>query len=105
MNPFENDNLPLLTEIVETASSPNKITSLNSINAPTIKSESALTHDIPLSEAQLLHLQAHLVAHFESILTEKLNRHFEHLHHQAVKLAISELKDELPELLRNVLRK
>lgn len=58
-----------------------------------------------ISEAKMQELVSHFEVRLETIFTEKLNRHFEHLHHQAVKLAISELKEELPELLRNVLKK
>ncbi len=57
-----------------------------------------------ISEEEMQQLLTHFESRLETIFTEKLNRHFEHLHHQAVKLAISELKDELPELLKEVLK-
>lgn len=57
-----------------------------------------------VSDAEMQRLLDHFEAHLESVFTDKLNRHLAQLHHQAVKLAISELKKELPELLRNVLK-
>jgi hypothetical protein len=57
-----------------------------------------------ISEAEMQQLVDHFETHLESVFTDKLNRHLEQLHHQAVKLAISELKSELPELLRKVLK-
>ena len=56
-----------------------------------------------ISEAEMQQLLEHFEAHLESVFTDKLNRHLEQLHHQAVKLAILELKSELPELLRKAL--
>ena len=56
-----------------------------------------------ISEAEIRQLADHFEAHLESVFTAKLNRHLQQLHHQAVKLAISELKSELPGLLRKAL--
>ena len=56
-----------------------------------------------ISETEMRQLADHFGAHLESVFTDKLNHHLQQLHHQAVKLAISELKSELPGLLRKVL--
>jgi hypothetical protein len=56
-----------------------------------------------ITEQEMRLLLDHFTAHLESVFTEKLDRHLQLLHHQAVKLAILELKEELPELLRKVL--
>jgi hypothetical protein len=56
-----------------------------------------------ISEAEIQQLADHFETHLESVFTAKLNRHLQQLHHQAVKLAISELKSELPGLLRKAL--
>ncbi len=56
-----------------------------------------------ISETEMRQLADHFGAHLESVFTDKLNHHLQQLHHQAVKLAISELKSELPGLMRKVL--
>lgn len=56
-----------------------------------------------INEADIQQLADHFETHLESVFTAKLNRHLQQLHHQAVKLAISELKSELPGLLRKAL--
>ncbi|NNM79427.1 MAG: hypothetical protein HKM01_03055 [Gallionella sp.] len=68
---------------------------------PSMPSAVAIAHNI--SKAEMQQLIDHFETHLESVFTEKLNRHLEQLHHQAVKLAISELKGELPGLLNKVL--
>ena len=56
-----------------------------------------------LSPAELQLIIDHFSTHLETVFTEKLDRHLRQLHHQAVHLAIMELKAELPELLQNLL--
>jgi hypothetical protein len=56
-----------------------------------------------LSPAEMQLILDHFSNHLESVFTEKLDRHLRQLHHQAVHLAIMELKAELPELLENLL--
>lgn len=67
----------------------------------TMPSAVAIEHCI--SKAEMQQLIDHFETHLESVFTDKLNRHLEQLHHQAVKLAIAELKSELPGLLGKVL--
>ncbi|MFM2407415.1 MAG: hypothetical protein RL358_157 [Pseudomonadota bacterium] len=55
------------------------------------------------SEAHMQELLLHFQTHLETVFSQKLNRHLEQLHHQAVKLAIAEFKTELPDLLRNLI--
>lgn len=69
-------------------------------NPPTV---SDVLPERNISATDMQQLLDHFEAHLESVFTHKLNRHLEQLHHQAVKLAIAELKDELPELLSKVL--
>ncbi|MDD4978643.1 MAG: hypothetical protein ABL873_04260 [Gallionella sp.] len=64
---------------------------------PPIETKSSLSPD----DMQLL--IDHFSTHLETVFTEKLDRHLRQLHHQAVHLAIMELKAELPELLNNIL--
>lgn len=55
-----------------------------------------------LDPAEMQLIIDHFTHHLETVFTEKLDRHLRQLHHQAVHLAITELKAELPELLRNL---
>lgn len=64
---------------------------------PTIKPKSLL------SPAEMQLILDHFSNHLETVFTEKLDRHLRQLHHQAVHLAIVELKAELPALLDNLL--
>jgi hypothetical protein len=56
-----------------------------------------------LSAEEIQQLQQKLEAHIETLFTRKLGLHLEQLQRQAIDRAISELKAELPELLRNTL--
>ena len=77
------DDLPTLTEVVE-------------------KLRPAAPHTA-LNETDMRQLLQQLEAHLETAFAQKLNHHLELLQRQAVEQAISELKAELPELLRNAL--
>jgi hypothetical protein len=56
-----------------------------------------------LSTEDIQHLQHTLEAHIETLFAHKLGIHLEQLQRQAIDRALSELKAELPELLRNTL--
>jgi len=56
-----------------------------------------------LSAEEIHQLQHKLEAHIETLFTRKLGLHLEQLQRQAIEQAISELKTELPELLRDTL--
>lgn len=56
-----------------------------------------------LSTEEIQQLQHKLEAHIEALFTRKLSLHLEQLQRQAIDRAISELKTELPELLRDTL--
>lgn len=88
------DDLPTLTEVVaEAQPEPN-----TSLEAP----EAAIpASPIPDEEMQLL-LQR-LEAHLENVFAQKLSLKLEQLQRQAVEQAVSELKAELPRLLRDAL--
>lgn len=64
---------------------------------PTLETKSSL------SPVEMQLILDHFSNHLETVFTEKLDRHLRQLHHQAVHLAIMELKAELPELLQNLL--
>jgi hypothetical protein len=76
------DDLPILTEVVTEKVNP-------------------LPHVLSTEEIQLLLPQ--LEAHIQTLFTQKLGLRLEQLQRQAIEQAISELKAELPELLRNTL--
>ncbi|MDH2918786.1 MAG: hypothetical protein PXX73_06300 [Sideroxydans sp.] len=86
--PIYPDDLPILTE------------TLGGVAIPVLRQVAAPRE---FSEAQMQVLLQHFQAHLETVFSQKLNRHLEQLHHQAVKLAIAELKTELPDLLRNLI--
>jgi hypothetical protein len=56
-----------------------------------------------LSAGEIQQLLQHLEAHIETLFTQKLGLHLEQLQRQAIEQAISELRTELPELLRDTL--
>ena len=82
------DDLPLLTETVGDS------------GLPVLAVRSAPRE---FSEAQMQVLLQHFQTHLETVFSQRLNRHLEQLHHQAVKLAIAEFQSELPDLLRNLI--
>lgn len=63
----------------------------------------ALPDERNISPAEMQLILDHFTTHLESVFTEKLDRHLQQLHHQAIRLAILELKAELPELLHDLL--
>ncbi|MGB7650985.1 MAG: hypothetical protein WBL62_07305 [Gallionella sp.] len=82
------DDLPILTE------------ALDGVTMPVLRQVAAPRE---FSEAQMQALLQHFQTHLETVFSQKLNRHLEQLHHQAVKLAIAEFKTELPDLLRKLI--
>lgn len=56
-----------------------------------------------LSAEEIQQILHQLEAHIETLFTRKLGNHLEQLQRQAIDQALSELKSELPELLRNTL--
>jgi hypothetical protein len=76
------DDLPVLTEVVA-------------------KKDNHLPDVLSVEEIQLLLPQ--LEEHIQTLFTQKLALHLEQLQRQAIEQAISELKAELPELLKNML--
>lgn len=76
------NGLPMLTEVVA-------------------ETENHLSRVLSIEEIQ--QLQHKLEAHIEALFTSKLALHLEQLQRQAIDQALSELKAELPELLRNTL--
>lgn len=92
------DDLPLLTQIVaeETQSGDSH---------PVAVQQTASALPRTLSDEEMQRLLQQLETHLESVFTGKLNRHIEQLQKLAVDLAINELKAELPQLLRDALKK
>lgn len=82
------EDLPILTEVLDEV----RIPVLHQVAAPR-----------EFSEAQIQELLQDFETHLETVFSQKLNHHLEQLHHQAVKLAIAELKTELPDLLSNLI--
>jgi hypothetical protein len=77
------DELPTLTEIVE---------KIHHTALPAA-----------LNETDIRQVLQRLETHLEIVFTQKLNHQLEQLQRQAIERAVSELKAELPELLRNAL--
>ena len=104
MNPIKQpggdlpDNLPLLTQVAD-EDALDELPTLTEIVEET-------QHAAPspsLAEADMQQSLKRLEAHLETIFTHKLSLHLEQLQRQAVEQAVSELKAELPELLRDAL--
>lgn len=105
-----NEELPLLTEVVDDPSS-DELPILFEIIAdaddvylpPPVEIKAAQTRTLNGEEIQqLLH---QLEVHLETVFTNKLNSQLEELQRLAVELAVSEFKAELPQLLRDALNK
>jgi len=56
-----------------------------------------------INEEEMQRLLRQVETHLETVFIQKLNLNLEQLQHQAVEQVVSELKAELPELLRNAL--
>ena len=104
MNPIKQpggdlpDNLPLLTQVAD-EDALDELPTLTEIVEET-------QHAAPspsLAEADMQQSLKRLEAHLETIFTHKLSLHLEQLQRQAVEQAVSELKAELPGLLRDAL--
>jgi hypothetical protein len=105
------DELPLLTEVVDDPDL-NDLPLLTQIVAeetqtidspPVAGQQTASAPPRTLSAEEMQRLLQQLETHLETVFTGKLNRHIEQLQKLAVDLAISELKAELPQLLRDAL--
>ncbi|MBK9160837.1 MAG: hypothetical protein IPM27_04635 [Nitrosomonadales bacterium] len=118
------DDLPTLTEVVTETTrpeglqpdditddipphddSPDRVTPSEIVAYPEAQPDTSSPAEIPriLTEAELQQLLDRVGTHLTTAFTEKLSRHLEQLHHQAVAHAIGEFRDELPELLRDAL--
>lgn len=113
------DNLPLLTQVVD-EDAPDDLPTLTEVVAegqtepatvlqPDADQEaSAPEAAIPAScapnEEEMQRLLRRLETHLENVFAHKLGLSLEQLQRQAIEQAVSELKAELPELLRNALK-
>lgn len=109
------DELPTLTEVVSDSSSDNLPILTDVVIEPVVVSDlpassipAILISEPPLPRAlsaeEMQQLLQHIESHLEAVFTSKLNSQLERLQHLAVDLAISELKAELPQLLREALK-
>jgi hypothetical protein len=103
-----NEELPLLTEVVEDPSSDELPILFEIIPDPgeelqpdVIQGKPVLPRTLNAEEMQRLLQQ--LEAHLETAFTSKLNKQLEELQRLAIDLAVSEFKAELPGLLRDAL--
>jgi|GEM_PF-633156 len=113
-------SIPTLTEIIPVLDAPESITPLDisepidfrlhqeaaiepAVEAAAYSPQPPATTERSLNSAEMQLILDHFSHHLETVFTEKLDRHLRQLHHQAVHLAIAELKAELPELLHNLL--
>lgn len=98
------DNLPLLTQVVKDEPLDDLPTLTEVVAEPPASQE---VPDAPapraFSDEEMQQLLLQLGAHLETVFTIKLNLHLEQLQQQAIEQAVSELKAELPELLRGAL--
>jgi hypothetical protein len=79
-------------------------TTLNSLPMLTeVVAESGADRSRVLSEEEIQQILPQLESHIETLFTRKLGLHLEQLQRQAIERALSELKAELPVLLRDTL--
>lgn len=113
------DNLPLLTQVAD-ENTPDDLPTLTEIVAkepagPAIwlqpetgreiaAHETAMPASCALGEEEMQRLLRHLETYIENIFTYQLNLNLEQMHRTAIQHAVSDLKAELPELLRDALR-
>ena len=106
MNPIEPsgsnlpDNLPLLTRVADEGA-PDDLPTLTEVVADNPPGTVSCAPD----EERIQQLLPLLEAHLEKALTHKLGKNLEQLQRQAIGQAVSELKAELPELLRSALNR
>jgi len=112
-NIYSTDELPLLTEVVDHPDF-DDLPILTEVIAektpagdshPVAEQQTASAAVLPrtLSTEEMQRLLQQLEIHLETVFTGKLNQQIEQLQKLAVDLAISELKAELPQLLRDAL--
>ncbi|MDO8294663.1 MAG: hypothetical protein Q7T29_17625 [Gallionella sp.] len=102
------DDLPTLTEVVtdETTSHSTRLqeTAVKSLVIPQAgEGANESLREFHVSEEEVQRLLRRLETHLENMFANKLSTNLEHLQRQAIDQAVSELKAELPELLRNAL--
>lgn len=112
------DNLPLLTQVVD-EDAPDDLPTLTEVvaegqtdpatgiqpdaNQEVSAPEAAIPAPCAPNEEEMQRLLQLLETHLEDVFTYKLSLNLEQLQRQAIEQAVSELKAELPELLRNAL--
>lgn len=110
------DNLPLLTQVAD-ENAPDDLPTLTEVVTegqaePSSGLQPDANREIPVPEAatpcapneeEVQRLLRRLETHLENMFANKLSVHLEQLQRQAIDQAVSELKAELPELLRNAL--
>jgi hypothetical protein len=92
------DNLPLLTQVAD-EDEPDELPTLTEI----VEETQPAAHLPPLGAADMQQSLKRLEAHLETVFTQKLSLNLAQLQRQAIEQAVSELKAELPDLLRNAL--
>ena len=106
------DNLPLLTEVAD-ENMPDDLPTLTEVvieeqTKTTVVPQPAAEAAFPASRApadeEAQQLLQRLEAHLENVFARKLALNLEQLQRQAVEQAVSELKAELPRLLRDALK-
>ncbi|HEU0219527.1 MAG TPA: hypothetical protein VFQ98_01815 [Gallionella sp.] len=98
------DDLPTLTEVVaEGQTEPaTRLQPDADREAPALKA--AIPASCASNDEEMQRLLRQLETHLGNVFTHKLSLNLEQLQRQAVEQAVSELKAELPELLRNALK-
>lgn len=99
------DDLPTLTEVVaEGRTDPATGTLPNANQEAPAPAEAAIPASCASDEEKMQRLLQRLETHLENVFIHKLSLNLEQLQRQAIEQAVSELKAELPELLRNALK-
>ena len=97
------DDLPTLTEVVAEGQTDPATGTLPNANQKAPAPEAAMPASCAPNEEEMQRLLQLLETHLENVFTHKLSLNLEQLQRRAVEQAVSELKAELPGLLRNAL--
>lgn len=98
------DDLPTLTEVVAEGQAEPAAGLQPDADREVPAPEAAIPASCAPDDEELQRLLRQIETHLENAFTHKLSANLEQLQRQAVERAVSELKAELPELLRDALK-
>jgi len=98
------DDLPTLTEVIVEGQTGSATGLQPDADREAPAPEAAIPASCAPNDEEMQRLLRRLETHLENVFANKLSLSLEQLQRQAIEQAVSELKAELPELLRNALK-